>query len=140
MFSVKCRCGKSEKTFQNDVGPFFIAECCEEAGYDHMGVMTKSDEETTEPPADTTAVAAGDKVSVEITYTGVTVSPTGIEATPTGIADLADLAKLPEPMDLENMSWVELKAECDRRGIKYKKSESKASLAAMIRAGAAIAG
>lgn len=37
MFKKKCRCGKTEKNFKLDIGPFFISECCEEAGYDHAG-------------------------------------------------------------------------------------------------------
>ena len=37
MFKVKCRCGKSEKGFERDIGEFFIGICCEKAGFDCMG-------------------------------------------------------------------------------------------------------
>lgn len=37
MIEKTCRCGKTKKNFQIDIGPFFIAECCTEAGYDHLG-------------------------------------------------------------------------------------------------------
>ena len=37
-FKVTCRCGSTQKTFKKDLGlSFFIAECCEKAGYDHNG-------------------------------------------------------------------------------------------------------
>ena len=34
---LSCYCGKSKKTFFNNVGDNYIGECCEEAGYDHLG-------------------------------------------------------------------------------------------------------
>lgn len=37
MLEKTCRCGKTKKNFAVDIGPFFIAECCEQAGYDHKG-------------------------------------------------------------------------------------------------------
>lgn len=37
MFTKTCRCGKQTKNFKKDIGPFFIDECCTEAGYDHLG-------------------------------------------------------------------------------------------------------
>ncbi len=37
MFKKICACGISGKTFKKDIGPFFIAECCEKAGYDIYG-------------------------------------------------------------------------------------------------------
>ena len=30
MITKKCKCGKSEKNFQFDIGEFFMGECCEE--------------------------------------------------------------------------------------------------------------
>ena len=33
----KCRCGTQEKSFKNDIGPFFIGECCKAKGYDTFG-------------------------------------------------------------------------------------------------------
>lgn len=37
MFRRKCVCGATEKNFKKDIGPFFVDECCEKAGYDHFG-------------------------------------------------------------------------------------------------------
>jgi hypothetical protein len=37
MIEISCRCGASKKRFNINIGPFYIAECCEEAGYDHLG-------------------------------------------------------------------------------------------------------
>lgn len=37
MFLKECRCGKSKKNFKMDIGPFYIDECCSEAGYDCQG-------------------------------------------------------------------------------------------------------
>ena len=51
MFMKKCRCGKSEKLFKNDIGAFFIAECCAVAGYDYLG-NRKDEKPADEKPAD----------------------------------------------------------------------------------------
>ena len=37
MFKRKCACGETEKSFKIDIGPFFVNECCEQAGYDVYG-------------------------------------------------------------------------------------------------------
>lgn len=37
MIEKTCRCKKSKKNFRIDIGPFFIGECCVEAGYDELG-------------------------------------------------------------------------------------------------------
>lgn len=37
MIEKTCRCGKTKKNFKIDIGPFFIDQCCTEAGYDHLG-------------------------------------------------------------------------------------------------------
>lgn len=29
MFKIRCRCGKSEKNFKFNIGPYFVNECCE---------------------------------------------------------------------------------------------------------------
>ena len=39
MMEKSCRCGKIKKKFMIDIGAFFIADCCIEAGYDHLGKM-----------------------------------------------------------------------------------------------------
>lgn len=35
--SRKCRCGTQTQNFKNDIGPFFIGECCKAKGYDELG-------------------------------------------------------------------------------------------------------
>ena len=37
MKNIKCRCGEQNKNFKYDIGPFYIAECCEAKGYDAKG-------------------------------------------------------------------------------------------------------
>lgn len=37
MFEKSCRCGKSKKNFKMDIGPFYVDDCCIEAGYDESG-------------------------------------------------------------------------------------------------------
>lgn len=44
MYNKKCRCGKIEMNFYRDIGPFFIQECCVEAGYDHHGNLKKAED------------------------------------------------------------------------------------------------
>lgn len=37
-YKIKCRCGQKEFNFKNNIGEFFISECCTIAGYDHLGL------------------------------------------------------------------------------------------------------
>ena len=37
MYNRPCRCGKIKKNFKHDIGPFFMGDCCFEAGYDIYG-------------------------------------------------------------------------------------------------------
>lgn len=37
MHKIDCRCGATNKTFRYDIGPFFVSECCAEAGFDDLG-------------------------------------------------------------------------------------------------------
>jgi CRISPR/Cas system CSM-associated protein Csm5 (group 7 of RAMP superfamily) len=39
--TIKCRCGKTENVFKNDIGPFYVDECCLESGYDELGNLKK---------------------------------------------------------------------------------------------------
>lgn len=43
MYEKTCRCGKSKKNFKVDIGPFYVDECCLEAGYDEAGNLKKKD-------------------------------------------------------------------------------------------------
>lgn len=48
MIEKSCRCGKSKKNFKMDIGPFYIDECCIEAGYDDLGNLKKKAEDQKE--------------------------------------------------------------------------------------------
>lgn len=41
MYEKTCRCGASKKSFNIDIGPFFVDSCCLEAGYDDLGNLKK---------------------------------------------------------------------------------------------------
>lgn len=43
MIEKTCRCGKTKKNFKIDIGPFFVDECCLEAGYDEVGNRVKKE-------------------------------------------------------------------------------------------------
>ncbi len=43
MIEKSCRCGKSKKNFKFDIGPFYIEECCIEAGYNKRGEKAKKE-------------------------------------------------------------------------------------------------
>lgn len=48
MIKIKCRCGKSEKSFKKEIGPFYIDECCEKAGFDEFGKLPEDYEQDEE--------------------------------------------------------------------------------------------
>lgn len=37
MQEKSCRCGASKKRFKMDIGPFYVGECCNAAGFDELG-------------------------------------------------------------------------------------------------------
>lgn len=37
MYKIPCRCGASIKQFKKHIGPFYLNECCAEAGFDDLG-------------------------------------------------------------------------------------------------------
>lgn len=43
MYEKTCRCGKSKANFKIDIGPFFINDCCTEAGYDVQGNLPQKE-------------------------------------------------------------------------------------------------
>ncbi len=43
MYAIKCRCGAQTKNFKHNIGAFYMDRCCEDAGYNSEGVMTKSE-------------------------------------------------------------------------------------------------
>src|SRR5690606_23594254 len=59
MFEKPCVCGKSKKNFKNDIGPFFVNECCTEAGYDEFGKLKKKELDIKDLPLEETLREAG---------------------------------------------------------------------------------
>jgi hypothetical protein len=45
-FEKRCACGDSTNSFRVDIGPFFVASCCEEKGYDSLGNPPKKMQES----------------------------------------------------------------------------------------------
>lgn len=43
MFKIQCRCGKTQKSFKFNIGPFFINKCCKKEGYDNFGNLTTTE-------------------------------------------------------------------------------------------------
>lgn len=43
MYEIPCRCGKVKQNYKMNIGPFFINDCCIEAGYNHLGEMIKKE-------------------------------------------------------------------------------------------------
>lgn len=85
MIEKTCRCGKTKKNFVIDIGPFFIEECCIEAGYDHLG---------------------NKKIAAE----DVGLTPQEVEnITPEAVQDLEiiDEGELPDPNELEETAEQE---------------------------------
>lgn len=115
MFKIKCRCGKTEKSFKMNIGPFFINECCEEAGYDQYG-KTKEDYEKEAELADALAPL-----------------PEEVQEDVKEVMEEILEEKAEEELDLEKMSAKELKAMCDEKGISYSKNESKKKLIAKLK-------
>jgi len=65
MFLKSCVCGKTSKNFKFDIGPFFVTDCCEEAGYDCKGVLkepkVEEKQQVTEPAPEPAPVAKRSK-------------------------------------------------------------------------------
>lgn len=45
MYKIKCRCGASEANFNNDIGEFYVTDCCEKAGYNEKGELVNPPKE-----------------------------------------------------------------------------------------------
>lgn len=52
MREVSCRCGKNKRSFKNDIGPFYIDDCCLEAGYDQLGNKVEEPKNQSESKAE----------------------------------------------------------------------------------------
>ena len=110
-----------EKSFKVDIGEFFIAQCCEEAGYDHQG---KHED-------DAQAEAAGKAPEGAITEpeAGATdASSTEANATDVSEAGAAQAVETENVITLSRCSQKVLQALCDKRGIEYKGNDSKVKL------------
>lgn len=70
MFEISCKCGKEKKSFNREIGSFYIADCCEALGYDHLG--NKAVESVTITVIEPTAIE-----TIEFTST---IEPAKVEA------------------------------------------------------------
>lgn len=98
MFEKPCRCGKTKKRFKKDIGPFFINQCCRDAGYDNRGELVEAPKEQ----------ASVEKESVQ-------------EPEP-------EKPKKPSKRTLKNMKVAELKELAEQMGLEVKKGAKKAEL------------
>lgn len=135
MFKKKCRCGESEKNFKNDIGEFFIAECCIEAGYDYKGDM-EGDEEISEEDLIVEAGLAGAAGLVSEKIEGEDQGDVGEDIVDADLDNDGDVDAddVQIAVDLEKMGQKELMEECDKKGLVYKSNESKAKLREMLKA------
>lgn len=102
MYKKKCRCGKAEKNFKIDIGPFFIADCCEDAGYDCHG--NKANIVLNDPKVLEVLEALGADRSAD------------------------DEGDLNQDKTLEKMGQKALRSLCTERGIEFKGNDSKITL------------
>jgi hypothetical protein len=109
MFRKTCRCGKTQKNFKHDIGEFFIADCCLEAGYNHKG--EKVGEETLD------AVEIVEEVQEAI-------EPLPKEVQEEVIDDIVESVA----NDINELSLKELKKLADEKGVKYGKNITKKGL------------
>lgn len=65
MMEKPCRCGKIKKNFKMDIGPFFIAECCIEAGYNNKGEMVGKPKKEEKPVEKKVEEPKAEEVKVE---------------------------------------------------------------------------
>jgi hypothetical protein len=138
-----------------NIGEFFINECCEEVGYNCKGELIGEDGEIIEDEIVETEGegSKGEESGEELESEGEgesegeeseeeveseEVSEEGeeseeVEGDIDGDGDV-DAADVELAVDYEKMGQKELMAECDKKGIKYKKNESKDSLREMLKA------
>lgn len=105
MTEKSCRCGASKKRFKMDIGPFFIAECCEDAGFDNLGNRKELQ-----------AVKESVKQDLE--------QPVVVEGAP---------KPNKESKSLKSMTVEELKALADERGVQGTESMSRKKLMAALK-------
>ena len=58
-FVITCRCGKNKQAFKNNIGDFYVDECCKEAGYDEFGNLSGTS--TDVPQTDGTTLSSGNE-------------------------------------------------------------------------------
>jgi len=150
MFKKDCRCGSSTKNFKNDIGPFFIAECCEKAGYDIYGKTEEDYEKEKDPEAgkipDTPEIIEkppfSEKSQEEVDKLNKALenntppegqNPPKIEGDIDKDGDVdKDDVKL--AVELEKLGQADLMKLCDEKKITYSKNESKAKLRIKLKA------
>lgn len=133
MFKKQCRCGAIEKSFKIDIGPFFISECCEKAGYDEKGQLIGEDGEIVEDEVQEPEAPANPYESAPEVVAGASENKTeGSEQEETVIAEdfqapASEEVQAPA-VDLEKLGHKALQDLCKERGIEFKGNDSKDKL------------
>lgn len=99
MIEKPCRCGASKKRFKYEIGPFFIDQCCEAAGYDAVGNKT-SDKKTPEL----------------VSVTTTPLDPAGVLKTPPGRGKLMDM-NVPDLKELAKSKGLALTEGLNKKQI-----------------------
>ena len=153
MFKKKCRCGASEKSFKIDIGPFFVAECCIEAGFDELGNKVdniddgKGDDESDQGDDSDKGSEGSDEGSEGFEAPVAPKAPVQED----DIASVVDAPKAPElegdldkdgdvdaddvklAIDYEKMGFKDLQEVCLEKGLEYEGVNSKAGLRELLK-------
>lgn len=113
MIEKTCRCGKTKKSFSVDIGPFFIAECCEEAGYNHLGERFEPEQVGLDSDEVKTAIDAAGSLQV---VDDVVDTDDVDDVPPTGIAEAAPTSFQAEASSPQFKSEAKSKRNYNRNG------------------------
>lgn len=133
MFVTKCRCGKSEKSFKRNIGPFFMNDCCVEAGYDERGnLIEQKSADKQEPTVQVVEVAEQNSVEPTVESQPVAEQKSEepiVEAQPVveKTEEKSDVAKLSKGK-LKDMRVADLKLLAKERGIEGAEEMTKVQL------------
>ncbi len=129
MILKSCVCGASKKNFKMDIGPFYVGECCKDAGYDDLGRLTASSVEGQAPEtADTSLLekffGRTDKAPV------VSVTATPLEYEPAKKIEVVEYNRVQKPSrkKLKNMRVEELVALASANGLEFKEGTTKPAM------------
>jgi hypothetical protein len=149
MIEKSCACGKSKKNFKMDIGPFYVADCCKDAGYDDLGRLTADSVEGQTPEASDPSLLDRLFNRTEKAPVDPVALDAALEAgsTPDAPADLVEKANEPNALQkffgankpsrkkLKNMRVEELVALASAKGIEFKEGTTKPTMIDAILAG-----